>query len=262
MEKRATYLSFKDYLEGLSADCSSNTADYGLYLQEMPSLQRFTQLTSSVVFLIDYRSMTFPFASPNVKDILGHPHGAYVEGGLEFSLYNNLDFRYLNKDIFADRVAFMNKYPSVDLDRVRFSMGFRYKDCVGKERHILQRHTMTEVIEGGHPGGILGFCWDLSDQSNRARIFHQIELFKEEQQNWETIILKEYFPDLDEDKLLSARELEILKWAMDGLASKQIADRLYISIHTVNAHRKNMLRKTNSKNLVEVAQYAMRYDLM
>ncbi len=262
MTEPLSYLSFKDYLSNLAVDSGGNTADYGLYLREMALLQRFSQFTSSVVFLIDYHSMSFPFMGANVKQVLGHPVEAYSEGGLEFSLHNNIDFCYLNRDIFNDRVAFMREHPDEQLEKVRFSMGFRYRDAKGKFLHILQRHTITEVIEGGHPGGILGFCWDTTGQSARARIFHQIEVFEQNQQSWDTVVLKEYFPELEEDKLLSRRELEILKWAVDGLASKQIAERLHISIHTVNAHRKNMLRKTNSKNMIEVAQYALRYDLI
>jgi len=62
--------------------------------------------------------------------------------------------------------------------------------------------------------------------------------------------------------LLTRRELEILKWIMDGLASKQIAERLHISIHTVNAHRKNMLRKTNCTNFSEIVKYAIKHNLL
>jgi DNA-binding CsgD family transcriptional regulator len=262
MSKQTSYLSFKDYLTTLAVESGGSTADYGLYLREMESLQRFTHFTSSVVFLIDYRSMGFPFMGTNVREILGHPLEAYDEGGLEFSLHNNQDFAYLNREIFEDRAAFMADDPGEDLQKIRFSMGFRYRDAAGKFRHILQRHTLTELTDGANPGGILGFCWDMTAQSPRARIFHQIERFDALRQQWETAVLKEYFPEVEEGKLLSKRELEILKWALEGLPSKQIADRLYISIHTVNNHRKNMLRKTNSQNMVEVAQYAMRYGLL
>lgn len=42
---------------------------------------------------------------------------------------------------------------------------------------------------------------------------------------------------------ISQREAEILKMISQGLNSQQIADGLFISRHTVNTHRKNILKK-------------------
>ena len=41
-----------------------------------------------------------------------------------------------------------------------------------------------------------------------------------------------------------------------SLSSKEIADRLYISIHTVNMHRKNMLEKMKCKKPLEVINFS------
>jgi hypothetical protein len=45
--------------------------------------------------------------------------------------------------------------------------------------------------------------------------------------------------------LFSCRELEILKLVASGLSSKQIADKLFLSVNTVNTHRKNILQKSD-----------------
>lgn len=42
---------------------------------------------------------------------------------------------------------------------------------------------------------------------------------------------------------LSVREAEIVQLIADGLTNKDIADRLYISIHTIKTHRKNIIKK-------------------
>jgi len=261
MMDRVPYLNFQDYLKNLAVHSGGDTADYGLYLNEIASLHRFAFYSSTLVFLIDYKTMTYPFMDTNVLQILGHHLNAFKEGGLEFSFHNNLDFTYLNQDIFKDRATFLAEHRNEDLSRFRFSMGFRYRNAKGRIRHILQRNIITELTSDALPIGIMGFAWDVTNQAPRARIFHEIEWFDEQDQSWKTAVTKEYFPEIDEDKLLSKRELEILKWAMEGLASKQIADRLFISVHTVNAHRKNMLRRTNSRNMIEVAQYALKHRL-
>lgn len=256
------YLSFREYLSDLSGETGGSTADYGSYLKELTTQWRFGYFTSSVSFLIDYKSMGFPFIGHNVRQVLGHRADAYREGGLEFSFHQNKDFAFLNRDIFEDRAAFMTANPGFNLEKLRFSMGYRYSDERGRLRSILQRHTITELADGINPAGILGFCLDVTDHTPDTRIFHQIETYNESLEYWEPVVTKEYFPHIDEDKLLSKRELEILKWVMEGSSSKQIADRLFVSIHTINAHRKNMLRKTNSRNMTEVANYAMRHRLV
>lgn len=52
------------------------------------------------------------------------------------------------------------------------------------------------------------------------------------------------------EQVLSSRELEILRLLKEGYNSKQIADQLSISVHTVKTHRKNMLRKAGCTNAV------------
>jgi DNA-binding NarL/FixJ family response regulator len=56
---------------------------------------------------------------------------------------------------------------------------------------------------------------------------------------------------------LTKRELEILKLICDGLSSKDISEKLFISINTVETHRKRILLKLNVKNSVGVVKYAM-----
>jgi DNA-binding CsgD family transcriptional regulator len=57
--------------------------------------------------------------------------------------------------------------------------------------------------------------------------------------------------------MLSDREFEIIRLIEKGCNSEQIADQLFISLHTVNTHRKNILRKTGKTNISDVI-----YDLL
>ena len=56
--------------------------------------------------------------------------------------------------------------------------------------------------------------------------------------------------------ILSSREKEILLLIKRGLLSKEIADTLHISIHTVNTHRQNILQKLSVNNSMEAVQTA------
>jgi two-component system nitrate/nitrite response regulator NarL len=57
---------------------------------------------------------------------------------------------------------------------------------------------------------------------------------------------------------LTIREIEIIELLEKGMSNKDIADKLFLSIHTVDTHRKNILRKTNTNSLLSLIKWA--YD--
>jgi DNA-binding CsgD family transcriptional regulator len=63
------------------------------------------------------------------------------------------------------------------------------------------------------------------------------------------------FPDqklLDMGPDLSYREFEIIRLIEAGLSSQEIADRLFLSVHTVNTHRSNILEKTGKTSVSDL----------
>lgn len=61
--------------------------------------------------------------------------------------------------------------------------------------------------------------------------------------------------DLD---LLSSREREVLQLLAEGLSNREIAERLNISVKTVETHRSNMMSKLGVSNKTELVKYALR----
>ncbi len=61
---------------------------------------------------------------------------------------------------------------------------------------------------------------------------------------------------------LSEREIEILKLIANGSSSLKIADQLHISVHTVNSHRKNILKKLKLKSPTQLVAYAHEIGLI
>ncbi len=61
----------------------------------------------------------------------------------------------------------------------------------------------------------------------------------------------------NENGYLSEREIDVLKWLAQGLSNKEIADKLNLSIHTVNTHRKNIMDKTGVRSLAGLTIYAV-----
>jgi DNA-binding NarL/FixJ family response regulator len=60
-----------------------------------------------------------------------------------------------------------------------------------------------------------------------------------------------------EDTPLSEREIEVLKLIAQEYSNREIADKLFISIRTVDTHRRNILEKLDIKNTAGLVKYAI-----
>ena len=60
----------------------------------------------------------------------------------------------------------------------------------------------------------------------------------------------------------TGREREIMLLCREGLMCKEIADRLGVSIHTINTHKRNIYQKLGINNTMEMVQYAMKKGII
>lgn len=61
---------------------------------------------------------------------------------------------------------------------------------------------------------------------------------------------------------VTGRELEIIKYIAEGYSNKLIADKLSISTHTVNTHRKNIMSKLQVNNTAGIVMFAVKNNLI
>ena len=100
--------------------------------------------------------------------------------------------------------------------------------------------------------------------------FHSVLEIRESAERRVDIILEAYASTSDRAEMLdpagghelTRRETDVLVLVAKGLMSKEIAERLHISVHTVISHRKNITRKTNIKSVAGLALYALMNNLM
>lgn len=60
---------------------------------------------------------------------------------------------------------------------------------------------------------------------------------------------------------LTEREIDVLKLIVQELTTAEIAEKLFISTHTVETHRKNLISKLNVRNIAGLVKYAMQNGL-
>lgn len=64
------------------------------------------------------------------------------------------------------------------------------------------------------------------------------------------------------EKLLSNKEFEVLDLISNGLTTKVIANKLYVSNRTIETHRANILKKLDVKNTAELIKKAVKLNLI
>ncbi len=64
------------------------------------------------------------------------------------------------------------------------------------------------------------------------------------------------------DEILSRRELEVLRLICKEYSNAEIADKLFLSVSTVETHRKNLIAKLGVNNTVGLVKFALRNNLI
>lgn len=110
---------------------------------------------------------------------------------------------------------------------------------------IAQRHVVEKMLDQGADGFILKTS-DIDDIIGGIRHIlsgKHLYLGKGVKE-----LMKGNSSENNDLPMITKRESEILKHIADGLTNQEIADHLFISIFTVDSHRKNLLLKFGAKN--------------
>jgi len=76
--------------------------------------------------------------------------------------------------------------------------------------------------------------------------------------------LQKHIHEFDKPSMVGLRkkEIELIEFLQLGLSSKEIAEKLGLSLKTVNSYREDLLKKTNTKNAAELVSFALHNGLI
>lgn len=132
---------------------------------------------------------------------------------------------------------------------------------------ILSMYVNKEILRDALEADINGY---LLKNTEKADILHGVRAIIKGQQVFsdpisdlmkKSFLNKNHNPSANNHQITD-REQEILQLIVDGLTSKEIAEKLYISPRTVDTHRANLMEKLELNNIAELVRYAIQNELV
>ncbi len=136
---------------------------------------------------------------------------------------------------------------------------------------ILSMFTQEEFIFNAIQSGAKGY---LPKNTTKKELLDAIfTVFNGEEfyaQQISGIILKSYIKKAQnqeddskkKEEQLSKREIEILKLFAEGTSNQEIADKLFISVRTVESHKNHIMQKLELKNTVDLVKFAIKNKII
>ncbi len=209
--------------------------------------------------LYNLHRQSFDYADPGVTAVLGIDPGVF-DLSTWYSMVHTDDLEGVKWKEQYVRDFLLGRVSPAHRSGYRISYVFRMISSDGKEKKIL--HLACALTDrDGEPSHLVCIHTDVS--------FLDIERYDRISfvgtSGAPSFYVQETFTDVqkpDDLPEISLREKEILIHLSRGLSSKQIASELNISMHTVDTHRRNLLRKTKTKNTLQLTALCVKNGII
>jgi DNA-binding CsgD family transcriptional regulator len=242
-----------------------DVGEAGVLMEQFTGMPQLFVPFKGVTHVINYAEWKHVCVGGDFKHMLGYSPESILQNGLGFiiDIFQKDDFEIYNGKIFPIISDFLKKTPHSRHSDFIFSFTYRTTRSDGKLVQVYQQSCYITCPKTHLPLYGIGLVSDISPlKSDNAMLFTIDEKTMEDDIfQYKNIYTAHFYPDPAESDL-SKREKEVLARMAQGLSSKQIADKLYISENTILNHRKAILRKTNTKNVAELIAHAIRSNII
>jgi DNA-binding CsgD family transcriptional regulator len=212
-------------------------------------------LQNCAVTVFDLYQKKHIFSSYNFPSLLGYDMSAIEKQGNEY-----FDSR-IHPDDFAtlmlcsiDALKLYFNLPPDKKDHFKLVNEYRVRGRDENYIRVIEQHQTLLTDPSGNLWLSLGVIDISPDQSDRQGVRSRI--FNHQTGETTAINLPQHL-----SSNLTKRESEVFHFVRKGLLSKEISEKLSISVHTVNTHRQRILGKLNANNSMEAAAFAARHGL-
>jgi two-component system response regulator NreC len=136
---------------------------------------------------------------------------------------------------------------------------------------ILSVHNTDEVILKTIKAGAKGFLSNNSGKNELVEAIYSLRGgFDYFSKSITQLLLRRYIEDLETEtqtqrvnvKILSAREIEILQLWGKNCSNKAIAEKLFISLRTVESHKNHIMQKLKLNTTVDLVKFAIKNNII
>lgn len=204
------------------------------------------QVGKCYYFLLDLQNRNFIYLHPDAKKVLGYDADTVDLNYFLSRIHPDDQSVFLNHENTV--VAFFSKLPVEKF--MKYKVAYDYR-ILHKDGHYVRIHHQVVVVNHDQKSIIttMGIHTDITHlkTSNKSTLSF---IGLDNEPSFYNVNVKElYRPSLIQ---MTNREKEIIHLMMKGLTTKQIAEILVISNLTVSTHRRNILKKTNTKTIIEL----------
>jgi DNA-binding CsgD family transcriptional regulator len=242
----------------LSQQFEVDNADYLEFEKKVYFLERLSEVENSSVTVLDLYKKKYIFLRSRYLEPFDNPLIDHdPQDPFYYGQFIHPDDLLKVMDSYNQSFNFFLNLPEEERRDYKLILNFRQRDKYGKYLNVILQLVVLELDKKGNIWLVLIIDDLLPDKISfegvNRRLIHiksgKICLFKNElEPNKKTI--------------LSTREVEVLGLVSKGFASKEIADKLFLSINTVNNHRQNILEKVGAVNTTEAVTYARNLGLL
>lgn len=123
------------------------------------------------------------------------------------------------------------------------------------------RQYVKGILEAGADGYLLKNCTYQQLTDAIQSVYGGKKTLSDDITN---LVIKEYLDPIESDahSKLSERELEVLKLYAEGKSTREIGDKLFISVKTVGTHKQHILEKLELSSVTDMIKYAIKKGLI
>jgi len=202
-------------------------------------------------YILDYRKKTVSFQK-GIKEMLGYTPEEFTFE-LPVNFFHPDDYDMVTRLIKATLMFATENNVTRD---VCFFVTYRALHKNGSYLRVMRQSNIYENDENGKIISNLSMLSDISFLSTSNKVDWRFDAPGLDQEKFKKYVTKQYID------FFSERELDIIRQLKQGHSSKEIAEKLHISKHTVDTHRRKILAKSNCSNSVDLLNFCNQNGLV
>lgn len=213
-------------------------------------------------YLVDFYGQQLRYIDPSIADILGlDPELATVDSIL--SCIHPEDINYVVQTESASLSFMLNQVGKGKLKSYyKTSYCFRFKVVGGNYELFHNESVFFADEEIGRISQVLHIHTNINHLTAVNDYTSSLMGLKETDSTWSPVNANKEAESSSLNLHFSKREMEIIKLIALGYKSEEIAESLFISLHTVQSHRKNIIRKSGVKTSSELISLCVKEGLI